>query len=152
MRLLPMLLGLVFPACGYEGTGGLPAPAPIDLARIERPATPNTYLAAPAGFTPAPDRITTTRSDPDLLYTTLKRVILAEDRVFLHAEFPERRQIHVVARTEAANYPDLVMATVTADGNLVLWSRSVYGRKDFGANEARVTGWLADLARALPAN
>ena len=152
MGLLPMLLSLVFPACGYEGTGGLPAAVPIDLARIERPATPNTYLAAPAGFTPAPDRLTTFKLDPDLLYSTLKRVALAEDRVFLHAEFPGQRQIHVVARSATANYPDLVMATVTPEGGLVLWSRSVYGRKDFGANEARVTAWLADLARALPAN
>ena len=54
MGLLPALLGLIWPACGQDGIGGLPVPAMMDLARIERPSTPNTYLAAPAGFTPAP--------------------------------------------------------------------------------------------------
>ncbi len=152
MRLLPMLLGLIFPACGYEGTGGLPSPVPIEMAGIERPATPNTYLAAPAGFPLTPDRITQAGADPGRLYAALRTVVLAEARVFLHGEFPALRQLHVVARTEAANFPDLVMAAVTPEGGLVLWSRSVYGRKDFGANEARVTAWLADIARALPAN
>lgn len=152
MRLLPMLLSLVFPACGEEGTGGLPPAVPIDLARIERPATPNTYLAAPPGFAPPPDAVLPERRDPAQLYDAIRRIALAHDGVFLHAEFAERRQIHFVARSPLANYPDLVMAAVTPEGGFVLWSRSVYGRKDFGANAARVTAWLADLARALPAN
>ena len=152
MRLLPMLLSLVFPACGEEGIGGLPVAVPIDIARIERPATPNTYLAAPPGFSPVPDVVVAPPRDPAQLYDAIRRVALAREGVFLHGEFAERRQIHFVARSPLANYPDLVMAAVTPEGGLVLWSRSVYGRKDFGANKARVTAWLADLARALPAN
>lgn len=150
MRLLPMVLSLVFPACGEEGTGGLPVPTPVDIARIVRPETPNTYLAAPPGFVPAPDAVVAAGRDPAQLYGAIRRIALAHEGVFLHAEFADRQQIHFVARSPLANYPDLVMAAVTPEGGLVLWSRSVYGRKDFGANAARVTAWLADLARALP--
>ena len=32
---------------------------------------------------------------------------------------------------------------------LAIYSRSVYGRSDFGVNGKRVTRWLADLAVAL---
>ncbi len=149
MRLLPMLLGLVFPACGGEGIEGLPVPPPMDMAHIERPATPNTYLAAPAGFTPTPDRITAFKAPPDTLYAAVKRVAMAQERLFLHAEFADIRQIHFVARSAMANYPDLIAAEVTPEGGLILWSRSVYGRKDFGVNEARVTAWLAAIEKAL---
>lgn len=149
MRLLPMLLGLVFPACGAEGIDGLPVPPPMDMAHIERPATPNTFLAAPAGFTPAPDRVTLFKAPPEALYAAVKRVALAQERVFLQAEYAEARQIHFVARSAMANYPDLIAAQVTPEGGLILWSRSVYGRKDFGVNEARVTAWIAAIERAL---
>lgn len=151
MRLLPMILGLIFPACGYEGIEGLPAATVMDMARIERPATPNTYLAAPLGASITPDRVTVFTGPPDRLYAAVKRVALAQERVFLHAAFDDRRQAQFVARSAAANYPDLIAAEVTREGGLILWSRSVYGRRDFGINEARVTAWIAaieaDLAR-----
>lgn len=146
-----MLLSLVFPACGQEGANGLPAAVPIELTQIVRPATPNVFLAAPAGFTPVPDMVTDIKGEPDQLYAIVRRVILAQPRVFAHGEFTERRQLHVVARSASANFPDLIMASVTPEGRLVLWSRSVYGRKDFGANAARVSEWMAAIARAAAA-
>lgn len=149
MGLLPLLLGLVFPACASEGAEGLQVPPPMDMTAIVRPSSPNTFLAAPEGFAPPPDRVTTLAADPDRLYGTARRAVLAQERVFLHAEYPERRQLHVVARSARANYPDLVTIQVTADGRLVIWSRSVYGRKDFGANEARVTAWLGAIDAAM---
>ncbi len=152
MGLLPALLGLIWPACGQDGIGGLPVPAMMDLARIERPSTPNTYLAAPAGFAPAPDKITAFTADPDRLYAAIKRVALGQERVFLHVAYDEQRQVHFVVRSAAANFPDLVMAAVTPQGGLVLWSRSVYGRKDFGVNEARVNAWIAAVEGELAKN
>ena len=55
MRLLPMLVGLLMPACAYEGAAGLPMPGRMDFSHLQRPSSPNTSLAAPAGFMPAPD-------------------------------------------------------------------------------------------------
>ena len=149
-HLLPLLLSLIWPACGAHGVGGLPPAQPIDFARLVRPATPNTALAAPAGFTPAPDIVTGFAADPAVLYATVRKVALAEPRTWLHAAFDGIRQIHFVVRSANANFPDLVTAQVTADGNLILWSRSVYGRSDFGVNKARVADWLARIQAALP--
>jgi uncharacterized protein (DUF1499 family) len=152
MRLLPLLLGLIFPACAGHGIEGLPVPPPMDFAHIERPATPNTALAAPAGFTPAPDIVTEFHGDPARIYAALRAVALAQPRVFLQAEYAGRRQIHFVARTEWANFPDLIAAEVTDGGGVVLWSRSVYGRSDFGVNRARLAAWLTGLKARLAAN
>jgi uncharacterized protein (DUF1499 family) len=39
---------------------------------------------------------------------------------------------------------------VTPESGLILWSRSIYGRSDFGVNRARLAAWLAALDAALP--
>ena len=49
---LAWLLGLLLPACGATGAQGVPATAP-DFAHLVRPSSPNTALAAPAGYTSA---------------------------------------------------------------------------------------------------
>lgn len=152
MRLLPMLLSLVYPACGTVGAAGLALPGPMDMSRIERPASPNTALAAPAGFVPAPDLVTNVAGDPDTVYAAVRRFAAAQDHLFLHAAFDDRRQVHFVARTPTANFPDLVTAQVTPAGGLILWSRSVYGRSDFGANRARLEAWVTAIARELSRN
>ncbi len=66
---------------------------------------------------------------------------------------PSRLQAQFVARSAWLNFPDLIVAQVNAAGRgkstLVLYSRSVYGYGDFGANRARVSTWLAALDRTL---
>ena len=154
MRLLPMLVGLLMPACAYEGAAGLPVPGRMDFAGLHRPTSPNTALAAPAGFTPAPDVITR-RYDvsPDALYAAVRHAAEAQPRTFEAAEYADIRQVHYVVRSAAFNFPDLVTAQVGPDSSLILWSRSVYGRSDLGVNARRVTAWLAavDAATGSPA-
>jgi len=152
MGLLPLLLSLVFPACGQEGIGGLPVPPPMDIGRIERPATPNTALAAPEGFLPVPDVVTHFKADPARLYTAARAVAARQERVFLHAAYDDQLQAHYVARSARANYPDLITVQATPAGGLVIWSRSVYGRKDFGVNAERVAAWVAAIAAELARN
>jgi len=151
MRLAPLLLALLLPACRGTGAEGLPPPEPIDMARLTRPATPNTAPAAPAGFAPAPD-IATRRYPvpPERLFAAIRAVALAQPRTALHAAFDSRRQVHFVARSALLNFPDLVAVQVTPDSGLILWSRSVYGRSDFGVNRARLEAWLAALDGELP--
>jgi hypothetical protein len=152
MRLLPMLLSLAYPACGSEGAAGLAVPAPMEMSRIERPASPNTALAAPAGFAPTPDIVTAVSGDPEAVYAAVRRFAAGQDHLFLHAAYDDRRQVHFVARTPTANFPDLVTAQVTQEGGLILWSRSVYGRSDFGVNRARLDAWVAAIGRELSRN
>jgi len=147
------LLSLVLPACGAEGASGLPVPAPMDLARIERPATPNTALAGPEGMNPPPDlTVPEQNRSADALFAAARAVFGAQPRTFVAAEYPASRQIHYVVRSALWNFPDLV--TVEADpagpdrATLVVWSRSVYGHSDLGANRKRVETWLEALRNA----
>jgi uncharacterized protein (DUF1499 family) len=69
------------------------------------------------------------------------------------ADYKPQFQAHFVARSAWLNFPDLIVAQVTAAGSdastLALYSRSVYGYGDFGVNRARLITWLAALDRTL---
>ena len=153
MTPLAWLLGFVLPACGADGAAGLPAPALMDMTRIERPATPNTFLAGPTGMRPAPDAVTEEqKSGAPALYQTVRILFGEEPRTYVAAEFPDQLQIHYVVRSALLNFPDLVTVQVNAEGAdrsaLVIWSRSVYGRGDFGVNRGRTMAWLAALQQS----
>jgi hypothetical protein len=154
MTPLAWLLGFFLPACGASGAAGLPPPRPMDIRHIERPSSPNTALAAPADFLPKPDIVTTRYAvAAPKLYAGILAVAAGQPRTYPAAEFPAQMQVHFVARSAWFNFPDLIMAQVTAAGQesstLVLYSRSVYGYGDFGANRARLVTWLAALDRTL---
>ena len=150
MTPLAWLIGFVLPACAASGAQGLPQPQPIDMQRIERPASPNTALAGPAGFAPPPDVVTPTYPMPAArLYEAVRAVAAAQPRTFLAADYAAERQTHWVVRSAVFNFPDLVTAQVSDAGadssTLVLYSRSVYGRSDLGVNRQRLNTWLAAL-------
>lgn len=153
MTLLAWLLGVALPACGANGSAGLPTPALMDLTRIERPTTPNTVLAGPADLQPTPDLVTTAQQLPAAsLYGKARAVFDHQPRTYVAAAFPAQLQVHYVVRSAVLNFPDLVTVQVDAvDADhsiLVIWSRSVYGRNDLGVNRARTTAWLAALQQA----
>jgi uncharacterized protein (DUF1499 family) len=150
MTPLAWLIGFVLPACAASGAQGLPQPQPFDMQKIERPASPNTALAGPAGFAPPPDVVTPTYPMPAArLYEAVRAVAGAQPRTFLAADFAPERQTHWVVRSAVFNFPDLITAQVSVAGadssTLVLYSRSVYGRSDLGVNRQRIDSWLAAL-------
>jgi uncharacterized protein (DUF1499 family) len=157
---LAWLIGLVLPACAAAGAGGLPVPPPLDVARLVRPATPNTALAAPAvpgphAATPSPPDLVTPvyRVPAARLFAAVQAVAAAQPRTFLAVAYRARLQEHWVVRSAIFNFPDLVTAQVQSDGpdasTLVLYSRSVYGRSDLGVNQRRLRAWLAALNAVL---
>ena len=153
MTALAWLLGLILPACGADGAAGLPVPVPMDMTRIERPATPNTFLAGPAGMAPQPDVVTEAWTLPAAtLYEKVRVVFSSRPRTFVAAEFPDQLQLHYVVRSALLNFPDLVTVQINAVGDdqstLAIWSRSVYGRSDFGVNRDRTQTWLAALQQS----
>jgi uncharacterized protein (DUF1499 family) len=150
---LAWVFGFVLPACGAEGAAGLPVPAPMDMTRIERPATPNTFLAGPAGMKPEPDTVIEEQPRPaSALYDVVRTIFGGQPRTYEAAQFRDRLQVHYVVRSALMNYPDLVTVQVNATGGdssaLVIWSRSVYGRNDFGVNRDRTKAWLAALQQS----
>jgi uncharacterized protein (DUF1499 family) len=154
MSPLGWIAGLFLPACAATGAQGLPQPSVIDFAHLERPASPNTALAAPEGFQPHPDIITHpyTVSAPEL-FSAVEQVAAREPRTYPAATYAPQLQLHWVVRSAVFNFPDLVTAQVTSRGEhesaLILYSRSVYGRSDFGVNRKRVLSWLAALDGVL---
>ena len=87
-----------------------------------------------------------------MLYETARAVFAGEPRTYVAAEFPDQLQVHYVVRSALMNFPDLVTVQVNAAGadrsTLVIWSRSVYGRSDFGVNRDRTKAWLAALQQS----
>jgi uncharacterized protein (DUF1499 family) len=130
-----------------RGAQGVPAPEPVDFATLVLPPSPNTCLLTP---TTAPGAGHLHRDpfpvSPEEALAAIRAVGASMPRTFPLAEFPARRQVQWVARTRLMNYPDIVVAEVAPAGagtGLWLYSRSLIGWSDLGANRARVTAWLA---------
>ena len=150
MTPLAWLIALVLHACGASGAGGLPTPTLLDMSHLQRPASPNTALAAPAGTDPAADIVTPVFPVlPSRLYEAVIAVAAEQPRTFLAAAYPAERQAHFVARSAWFNFPDLITAQIGEAGRetstLVLYSRSVYGYSDLGVNRQRLNAWLAAI-------
>ncbi len=123
----------------------------LDLHSLKRPASPNHHLIAPEGFAgPQPDEPAPTFDLPaPALYALARRVALAEPRVRLLEEAPERLTFEARQRTPVWRLADDVTIEVLPLGDsratLALYSRSRCGRGDFGVNRRRARRWLEQI-------
>lgn len=147
------MAGAPFSALFAKGPGGLPPPEPVDFATLRLPSSPNTCLAAPAGFPQAHLASPPLPVDAAAAWPVLRRLGEGFPRTWLLAEWPERMQAQWVVRSSLMNYPDIVAAELTPGGpagaGIFLYSRSLFGHSDFGVNRSRVEAWLAALDAAL---
>lgn len=146
-------MGTSITALFASGAGGLPPAEPLDLARLVLPPSPNTALAAPPGAPgPAPTRVLPSYPVASgALWAAVQQAAAAQPRTTLLAAWPEHLQAQWVERSALMNYPDIITAILLPNGDatgLVLYSRSLFGWSDMGANKARVERWLAALASA----
>jgi hypothetical protein len=136
-----------------RGPDGLPPPAPIDVATLRLPASPNAHLAAPPGVTgERHETVPLLPMPPDAAWTVLRRLGDGMERVWRMAEWPELRQVQWVARTRWLNFPDLLnggIMELPGGPGLFLYSRSLLGRSDFGVNARRIAEWRTAFDRAL---
>lgn len=153
MNPLPWLFGLVFPACGQSGAGGIVPPSLIDLTSLQRSSKPNDALAGPTGKHGHPvDLITPPYAlSPAELAAAVRRAVATIPSVYLLADHPDVPQIHYVVRSSVCNFPDMVTVQVVAGASadesfLMMWSRSLYGHYDFKANLRRLHEWLTEIA------
>jgi uncharacterized protein (DUF1499 family) len=152
---LAWLLGLILPACGSSGAQGIPIPPPLDLAHFERPATPNTALAAPENAAARPDIPTPVFPvSAPRLWAAVRNVAAGQPRTFPLAMDEADMAASWVARSAVWNFPDVIEARVAADGpgasTLALYSHSLYGRSDLGVNRRRLEVWLGAVNASLP--
>ena len=88
------------------------------------------------------------------MFALVQDVAASQPRTYQAALYPDQLQVHYVARSALFNFPDLIMVQVREDGpgrsDLIIYSRSVYGRSDLGVNRKRVETWLAALQNETP--
>lgn len=147
-----LAVALLAGGCGMSKE--VTAPAPGNISDIRRPASPNTYLAGPAGFTPTPD-LQTRHFDtsPERLLAVMRDVLSAQPRTSVLATDPGRLRGDYVVRSWVFGFPDvvLVQALPVNDGQsaLVLYSYSLKGSYDFGVNRNRIRMLLTALDAKL---
>lgn len=136
-----------------RGAQGLPPPEPVEFDRLVLARSPNACLAAPAGAH-AGQHITVPPLPVDAAtaWPVLRRLGERMARTTALGEWPERRQAQWVERSALMNYPDVIAAELrpaAGGAELFLYSRSLFGWSDMGANRKRVEAWLTALDAAL---
>lgn len=126
----------------------------LDFAKLRLKVTPNQWLVAPEGATPAatPHAPAPVFAVPaDRLAALVDQIALAEpktERVELSAD---GLRADYVQRSALMGFPDLVAVQAIPLGpkrsTLAIYSRARYGIRDFGVNRRRVERWLAEIAR-----
>lgn len=123
----------------------------VDFATIDTTGRENTYLVCPPDLCGQdPDRPSPVFAFPA---TDLRNIwfsmIGAEPRTDWVASDEEIQQYDFVQRTRLMRFPDTItvrfLALDEGRSTLAIYSRSHYGRKDFGVNRERIDGWLAAL-------
>jgi hypothetical protein len=129
-------------------------PVKIDFASLRLHDRPNQYLVCPSDLCTAPaDRPSPVIALPvEKLEAKWLASMSRSPRLALVARDAAHRQHDFVQRSRLLRYPDLVtlrfVAIDTERSTFAIYSRSLYGRSDFGVNRARVEGWLAEFAEA----
>jgi uncharacterized protein (DUF1499 family) len=117
---------------------------------------PNQFLVCPEGYC--------LRAEPHLISPVYDAsiddvrqawdsVVAAAPRTKRMGVFADGFQVVDVQRSAILRFPDVVTTQFIRTGDngvmLAVYSRSVYGKSDFGVNEKRITAWLQELAVAL---
>jgi len=128
----------------------------VDFATLAPGRRSNVFLLLPDGFasTAAPDaRSPVFDCDPERLAAAARAAILAQPPVTLVRDIDAELQFTVMQRSRLLRFPDHVtlQALPAAGGRsaLAVYSRSKYGRKDFGVNRARVEAWVKAIGEAV---
>ena len=69
------------------------------------------------------------------------------------AEHEDGRQIDYVQRSARFRFPDIItvrfISASPSQSTLAIYSRSIYGGRDFGVNRERINAWLTLLRDGL---
>jgi len=128
---------------------------PVEFATFELSWKPNQALMAPPGATRATPHLDAPvfAVSPDRLRDAFLSVIAAEPRARVLKKNADGLTFTAVQQTPLMAYPDFVSVEIrpAADGGstVLIYSRSVFGIRDFGVNRARVEDWVAKVRARL---
>ena len=123
--------------------------APVPFKTLKFSPKPNQYLVCPEDYAgEAPHRKSPVFDIPaSRLKAAWESMIEDEPRVEIRSE--SGAQTTYVQRTRLMRYPDLISVEFVAlsekTSAIAVFSRSIYGHSDLGANKKRVEDWLSKL-------
>ncbi len=127
----------------------------VDFAGLRLTDKPNQFLMCPpdnCGVTPHADSPVLDLS-VEQLRDHWRKVLAVQPRVELLAEDEEGQQFDYVQRSVRFRFPDLItvrfISVSISKSTLAIYSRSVYGKSDFGVNRERIHAWLKTLREDL---
>ena len=130
----------------------------VSLADLHSPLPKPSFLFCPPGYCPAAEAI----ASPvfplpwERLRDYWTEVISGQKRVETIAADPDSRRFVYIQHSPTFRFPDIITVEFVQLGpnrsSIAIYSRSRYGRYDFGKNRKRVGKWLALLEKmAQPA-
>jgi hypothetical protein len=125
--------------------------ATVDFATLRLTDKPNQFLLCPPGTcrAEAQGQSPAFNEDVNALQARWRAMVAGEPNVDVLAEEEDGQQITYVQRSARLRFPDIITVRLIAlsptRSTLAVYSRAVYGRKDFGVNRARVEDWLGNL-------
>jgi uncharacterized protein (DUF1499 family) len=150
-----VILGAIAVHAAINLSGHDPARWHADPASVTLRGTQNEFLAAVPGATVAVPQglIPIYPESPRALLARFDAIVRAAPRTERVAGGLDSLMITYVQRSRLIGFPDYITVKAVPQGTglpeagagLIVYSRSRYGRGDFGVNRARVEDWLARL-------
>ncbi len=128
----------------------------IDFAQIQPSDRPNRYLVCPQNYCAIPPgRISPVfELSAEDLRNRWETMIGKQPRITALAASADRLQFSYVQRSAVFRFPDTITVRFIPLGastsTLAVFSRSHYGRSDFGVNRERVGLWIDELSQPDP--
>ncbi|MBL4907962.1 MAG: DUF1499 domain-containing protein [Sneathiella sp.] len=135
-------LSIIFPVGKIQQT---------NFSTLKLTSKPNQYLLCPENYCAA--KTNTTSPLFDLSIKELQKVwaemMSAQQNVHPLPNINDINQIDYVQRTKLMRYPDIITVSFIEQpenkSTLAIYSRSIYGGSDFGANKKRIEQWMKKL-------
>lgn len=122
----------------------------VALQELRDPLPGNSFLACPPNYCAATARPSPVFALPaDRLAQAWRRMLTGEPGIVIVTDEPTQHHLVIIQHTPLLRFPDIVTAEFVAiDGDrssIAVYSKSRYGRGDFGTNRKRVLAWLDRL-------
>ncbi len=120
----------------------------VDFEDLKLTDKPNQFLMCPPHICSGHADSPVFDVSADELRERWREVISAQPRVELLAE--DGQQFDYVQRSARLRFPDIItvrfISLLPSQSTLAIYSRSVYGKSDFGVNRKRIEAWLAAMS------
>ena len=123
-------------------------PGRIDFTALKLTDKPNQFLMCPPGYCMAAPHADSPlfNHSVDNLYRRWHDLLVDQPRVELLAKYDAGQQFDYLQRSARFRFPDVItvrfIPVSPKQSTLAIYSRSIYGKSDFGVNRKRIDSWL----------